>query len=281
MATGVKSGLTPYRTVGNMSDNLGLGEYDIASGYASNIFLGDSVKLNSTGTIELTTAGDDAIGVFQGCTYTDSSGDIQYSKYWPASTVASDAVAKVSDFEGRTYLAKGSGTVANVIPGKTYSLDSTSGSTSTGRAGVLVEVLASTTGDVDLEDETDIGANITDVADGDGFTVKTSASGASAIGIEIEDGDGVTELLAKLNAVDNIEATLTSDGYLKIEATDGNSLVIAEDTNTPAVDLGLTVGTTTPYVSDGAGHVKLVRVIDSDNYSLEVVLDGHKYRDSE
>ncbi|PLX45151.1 MAG: hypothetical protein C0605_01340 [Hyphomicrobiales bacterium] len=97
---------------------------------------------------------------------------------------------------------------------------------------------ATTIGDVDLSAETDIGANVTGIADGDAFTVNGTS-------IAIADGDGVTELLAKINAVTDVSASLTSEGYLKIEANDGGTLVIAEGTNTPAATLGLTVGTTT------------------------------------
>ena len=101
---------------------------------------------------------------------------------------------------------------------------------------------ASTTGDVDLTGETDIGANVAGIADNDAFTVAVGS--ASATTITIADGDGTTELLAKLNAVSNVSASLTDDGYLKVEATNGEDLVIAEGTNTPAAALGLTVGTT-------------------------------------
>jgi hypothetical protein len=74
--------------------------YSIASGYASNIFKGDAVKLVTGGTVEVDTA-DAAmtpIGVFMGCTYTDpTTGQKLFSNYWPTGTVASDAQAYVVD----------------------------------------------------------------------------------------------------------------------------------------------------------------------------------------
>ena len=278
MTTGVKSGLTPARTLGNISDNAGLDEFEIASGYATNIFTGDIVNLTTSGTLEVADGGDDAIGVFMGCRYTDADGQIQYKKYWPASTVASDAKGLVSSYPGRTFRGKASGTVAQVDVGDIFAMDSTAGSTATGRSGALIEVLASSTGDEDLSAVTDIGASITAIADNDAFTVKTSAA-STATDIVIENGDGPTELLVKLNAVDNIDASLTSDGYVFVEASDGYSLVIAEATNTPAAGLGLTVGTTTPTVVAGSGHVKVVKVIDEDNRELEVSLVNHEFRD--
>lgn len=75
-------------------------QYTIASGYGTNIFTGDAVKLVTAGTVERDTA-DAAmtpIGVFMGCTYTDpNSKQKLFSQYWPASTVASDAKAYVVD----------------------------------------------------------------------------------------------------------------------------------------------------------------------------------------
>lgn len=75
-------------------------QYSIASAYNTNIFYGDAVKLVTAGTIERDTA-DAAmisIGIFMGCTYTDpGTSQITFKQYWPASTVASDALAYVVD----------------------------------------------------------------------------------------------------------------------------------------------------------------------------------------
>lgn len=106
---------------------------------------------------------------------------------------------------------------------------------------------AATTGDLDISGETDIGANVAGIADLDAFTVQVGS--ATAVTIAIADTDGTAELLTKLNAVTNISATTTADGFLKVEATNGENLTIAEDTNTPAAALGLTVGATTGAVN--------------------------------
>ena len=98
------------------------------------------------------------------------------------------------------------------------------------------------TGDVDLTGETDIGANVAGIADGDTFTV--AVGDGSATTITINDGDGTTELLAQLNAVTDLTASLSEDGFLSLTAADGQSITIAEGTNTPAAALGLTVGAT-------------------------------------
>ena len=78
----------------------------IASGYGSNLFYGQIVQL-SAGTLiagaytpasSPTTPIAGTIGVFVGCSYTNPSTlqPIQ-SQYWPASTVANDAIAYVID----------------------------------------------------------------------------------------------------------------------------------------------------------------------------------------
>lgn len=78
----------------------------IASGYASNLFYGQIVQLSGgtaiagayTAASSPTTPIAGTIGVFVGCAYTNPSTlqPIQ-SQYWPASTVANDAVAYVID----------------------------------------------------------------------------------------------------------------------------------------------------------------------------------------
>ena len=51
----------------------------------------------SWSTILVGAGGDQALGVFRGCKYTDSNSDVIYSASWPNGTVTSDAVAFVVD----------------------------------------------------------------------------------------------------------------------------------------------------------------------------------------
>ncbi|MGH1406296.1 MAG: flagellin, partial [Rhodomicrobiaceae bacterium] len=53
------------------------------------------------------------------------------------------------------------------------------------------------------------------------------------------------ELLSTLNAISDVTASINDDGSLKLEATNGDDLIIAEGTNTPLADLGLTAATST------------------------------------
>jgi hypothetical protein len=74
----------------------------IASGYATDIFYGDFVKLVATGTLEkaaVTTAVvAGTVGIFVGVSYTDpGTGQLTFNQYFPASTAASDIMAYVVD----------------------------------------------------------------------------------------------------------------------------------------------------------------------------------------
>jgi len=93
--------LKPINLIGGQVFAGSTREYPIPYGYATNIFYGDLVGLSrgnvqrlsvSTGTLGTVT------GVFLGCSYTNpSTKQKQFAQYWPASTLAGDAVAIVCD----------------------------------------------------------------------------------------------------------------------------------------------------------------------------------------
>jgi hypothetical protein len=62
--------------------------YTIGTGYASAIYKGSPVILNTDGTLNIGTTNADIIGVFDGVEYTDSTGKPTKSNFWPASTTA-------------------------------------------------------------------------------------------------------------------------------------------------------------------------------------------------
>jgi hypothetical protein len=280
MPTGAKKGLNPARKVGSAPDSRGMTEYSIASGYAVSLAMGDPVKLTTDGTLIRATNGADAIGVFVGVSYVKSTGEIVIDKYWPASTSATSIKALVVDDPFVTFDAKGEGPIPLVQPGDIFALNLDDPTASTKSSNVTVDCLATVTGDVDIDAMTDLGENLTGADDADSFTIKTSAPGASAVTIALEDGDGYTDLLDKLNAVDNISATTTSGGLLQITATDGYDIVSAAGTGALWDDLFAgTVGTFSNVVAANAGLVKVVKVKDAANYQMEVVLVNHSLRD--
>lgn len=94
-------GLKPVNLIGGQVFAGSTREYPIPYGYSTSIFFGDLVGLTrgqvqrlavSTGTLGTVT------GVFLGCSYTNPiTKQKQFAQYWPASTLAGDAVAIVCD----------------------------------------------------------------------------------------------------------------------------------------------------------------------------------------
>ena len=105
-ATAAPFGLRPIGRLDNGSLEVSR-QYPIASGYDTNIAMGDIVQLVDGGTAttieKQSGTGDtsteiDMVGVFLGCKYTDpNTKQVTFSQLWPADTVASDAMAYVVD----------------------------------------------------------------------------------------------------------------------------------------------------------------------------------------
>ncbi len=133
-------GLRPVGELGSSYNTSGTTEYSIASGASGNIFSGDLVKMASTGTILVAAAGDQALGVFRGCKYTDSNGDVIYSAYWPNGTVSSDAVAFVVDDPNALFEVQSAatGSVVQTVVGNNADIVYSTGSTQTGISAVKI-----------------------------------------------------------------------------------------------------------------------------------------------
>lgn len=83
-------GLVANSTYGSAPWTGSIFPYYIASGTASNIFKGDLVTMVN-GLVTPYAAGGGAanppVGVFNGCTYTNTNGIVVFSNYWPTGTV--------------------------------------------------------------------------------------------------------------------------------------------------------------------------------------------------
>lgn len=137
--------------------------YTIASGYAVNLFAGDPVKLINTGTIDLgtsdgtrsgTAAGIALLGVFAGVEYTDATGKPTVSKFWPASTSATNIVAWVYDDPETLYDVQytnpgtaGTDSVQTYVGRECdWTVASPGGSTATGLSNTYLSAVQSTSG---------------------------------------------------------------------------------------------------------------------------------------
>ena len=160
----------------------------IASGYGTNIFNGSIVSIVAGGTIEIvTTNGDNStgfpagtIGVFVGCTYTDpNTGNITFNQYWPASTVASDAMAYIVDDPDVVFQVQADGAVTQADLGQNVKLaavqSTSTGDTTTGNSTSAVSATTAVT--------SGFAFRIVDFVDAPGSTI----------------GDAYTDLLVKFN----------------------------------------------------------------------------------
>ena len=99
------------------------------------IFTGDFVKLGATGYIDAAAAGNRILGVFAGCSYTNSSGEQIFSKYYPASTTtqsSGDITAYVYDDPNIVFAVQSSGSADFADIGNLANHVAGSGSTTTG-----------------------------------------------------------------------------------------------------------------------------------------------------
>ena len=133
-------GLRPLGKLGSNVNSEGVTEYKIASGASGNIFSGDPVKMTSAGTILVAGAGDQLLGVFRGCKFTNSSGEVIFSAHWPNGTVTSDAVAFVVDDPNALFEVESAatGSVVQTVVGNNADIVYASGSTTDGQSGVTI-----------------------------------------------------------------------------------------------------------------------------------------------
>ena len=141
-------GLRPVNLIGGQVFAGSTRELPITYGYATNIFYGDFVTLvrGNLERISVTTGTVGTLmGVFLGCSYTNPlTKQKTFSQYWPASTLAGDAVAIVCDdpdtvfqavmVSGTTVVTSG----ARAMIGQNLAAVNNTGSTSTGNSANAV-----------------------------------------------------------------------------------------------------------------------------------------------
>ena len=113
-----------FRSVGKLGGgvaNGGVTEYSITTGATGDIFSGDPVKMLNTGTILVAGAATTLLGIFRGCKFTNSSGDVVFSSHFPTTTVSSDIVAFVEDDPKTLFEVQCTGSLAQTAVGTTSS----------------------------------------------------------------------------------------------------------------------------------------------------------------
>lgn len=154
--TAAPYGLRPVNTIGGRPYAGSTRLIKIGSAYGTNIFFGDIVALNSSGTItKVTATGADGttnafpagvIGVFLGCTYSDPNLKYKvFKQYWPSGTVASDAYAYVIDDPNVLYQVQANGSLTQTAVGNNFCVVQTAGSTLTGDSAIALNASSQNT----------------------------------------------------------------------------------------------------------------------------------------
>jgi hypothetical protein len=140
-----KFGLRPYRKLDGTPLVGAQNRYIIKDNYGTAIFQGDLVIPTSNGFIERHTANtsDAVVGVFNGCFYNDpTTKKPTFSNYYPGSITPSsgDITAFVVDDPDAVFLMNADAVFARADLYKNYSVDTATGSTTTGISQVMLDV---------------------------------------------------------------------------------------------------------------------------------------------
>jgi hypothetical protein len=152
-------GFRPVKLHGGGPMSHSMRTFKIASAYGYGIFNGDPVLAVNDGTIKrfnetvsATTVtsswGDEPVGVFVGCEYTDpNTSQKVWKNYFPASTVASDILAYVVDAEDMLFMVKADeDTLAQTNIFNNASIIQTAvGNTTTGLSGLSLDASSAAT----------------------------------------------------------------------------------------------------------------------------------------
>lgn len=163
-----------FRPVFHPSGQVRASLYTIAAAYATAIFKGMMVALNTNGTITAAAAAADFLGVFAGCEYVDNTGRPVNSNFWPAGQLlqANNVPrAYVWDDEKTVFEAQANGSIAQTAIGdQTDVVNVGAGSTLTGLSSSGVSAALAGAG---VQGQWRILAipNYPDNAPGDAFTI--------------------------------------------------------------------------------------------------------------
>lgn len=139
-STAAPYGLRPVNLIGGQPYAGSTRMIKINNAYASNIFYGQPVSINAAGVViaetgTTTVAATGVVGIFVGCTYTDPN--LKYKLFrqmWPASTVATDAMAYVVDDPDVVMQAQADDALTQADLGINIGFNTAAGDAATGNA---------------------------------------------------------------------------------------------------------------------------------------------------
>ena len=158
-------GLKPVNLIGGQVFAGSTRNVKVQYGYATNIFYGDFVSITrgfatrlavtDGGSASTGAAGQGQIGIFLGCSFTNPiTKQKTFSQFWPASTLAGDAVAIVTDdpdtiFKAAVVTTQGGtviGSASSAMVGLNMTISNLAGNINTGNSsnGILASSAATT-----------------------------------------------------------------------------------------------------------------------------------------
>jgi hypothetical protein len=142
----------------------------IASGYASDIYTGQPVKIASDGTLQAASAGDSFVGAFAGCQYLPTGAQRPViSPSWPANTAATQIIAYYTMDPYLVYEIQADGPVAQSAVGEQANFTNAASSNGLGYSTATMSSSTNTSGNYQLRV---IGiANEVNNAPGDAYTI--------------------------------------------------------------------------------------------------------------
>ena len=160
---GLRTAYSPSGTIREMAGT-------ILSGYASDIFTGQPVKMGTNGTIEAAAAGDAFIGVFAGCQYLPTGAQRPViSPSWPANAAGTNIIAYYTMDPYLVYEIQADGSITQAEVGQQANFTNAGSSNGLGYSTATIDAATASSGNYQLRI---IGiANGIDNASGDAYTV--------------------------------------------------------------------------------------------------------------
>jgi len=158
-----KFGLRPSRQLNGSPFINAQNRYRVATNNSSNIYQGDVVIPFASGTIGRAVANTStpAVGVFNGCFYTDpTTQKPTWKNYLPSSVNASDIVAFVIDAPDTVFEVNANGVFAVADIFKNFSVNNVTGNIQTGISYVQLDVSNSGTDSTYLVQAIDISGDV-------------------------------------------------------------------------------------------------------------------------
>lgn len=141
-------GLRPINAIGGRPFSGSTRQLPITTGFNTAIANGDLVAVAANGTIvKVTVVGTNAnpfptgtVGIFLGCSYTDTVRGFTQNNQWPAGQVAADAQAYICDDPNALFQIQADAAVAQTLMHSNFAVNQTAPDTANGNSRISLDV---------------------------------------------------------------------------------------------------------------------------------------------